>query len=246
MSSVQNRIDALAARQGTSAEEVDLLASAVELYEPAGSPGANTTWFVRLESRTEAFHKTFAGTDVSTAGLYGHEPDEPPMHECAAWRLAAALGAPLSGLVATCVLRTCEGEPGALSRRIHGEGWTDEPMTDTPEQAEAAGFWDALVAQQDRHAGNLRYRPGTLGLIDHGFAFARPGDHLNWSLFLAWRWHEAEDDLREWEREALSRLLASTDLLGMAVVLAADRAEALAERARRMLDTDRLLRPGEF
>jgi hypothetical protein len=48
------------------------------------------------------------------------------------------------------------------------------------------------------------------------------------------------------ERDALQRLLGDPDLLGLANFLLDDRAQALADRARRMLARDEVLRPGEF
>lgn len=243
---VQERVDALVGLQGGSPVEADLLGSPVEHRAVAGSLGANETFYVRLASGTEAFHKPFSGVEVSTAGAYGQDPEEPPLHECAAWRLAAALGAPYAELVAVCVLRIVEGEPGSLSRRVAGEGHTQEPMRRAVEQARAAAFWDALVGQQDRHLGNLRWDGQRLGLIDHGFAFARPGDLLNSSAFLGWRHAQDAAALSEHEHAALERLVASNDLHGMARVLATARTDALATRADRMLATGTLTKMGEF
>jgi hypothetical protein len=48
------------------------------------------------------------------------------------------------------------------------------------------------------------------------------------------------------ERDALARLLGDSDLLGMARFLLPDRAQALADRARLMLQRGEVLRPGEF
>jgi len=48
------------------------------------------------------------------------------------------------------------------------------------------------------------------------------------------------------ERDALTRLLSNSDLLGMARFLLSDRAQALADRAHLMLERDEILRPGEF
>lgn len=54
-----------------------------------------------------------------------------------------------------------------------------------------------------------------------------------------------EDRLIAAERAALEKLL-DEDLHGLGRILATDRADALATRAKRMLDTDRLLLPGAF
>ena len=44
-----------------------------------------------------------------------------------------------------------------------------------------AAFFEAPIGSQDRHDENLRAStpPPYLGLIDHGYAFARPGDYHN-------------------------------------------------------------------
>lgn len=245
---LQDQIDALVRQQGARPDEDDLLTADVAVYEPVDDSGINSTYRVVLETETVAFHKPFAGVATSTALMYGHEPDQVPLNECAAWRLAAALGAPFSELVAVCVLRACEGEAGSLSRYVPGEEALKEAFSDAPEQCAAAAFFDALAAQQDRHHGNARWDSdtGRLGLIDHGFCFALPGDYPNAAEFVAWRWQESRQALTDPEVEALRRLLDSSDLLGLAGVLLSERAQALRERAESMHQRRTILRPGEF
>jgi hypothetical protein len=48
------------------------------------------------------------------------------------------------------------------------------------------------------------------------------------------------------ERDALTRLLSNSDLLGIARFLLPDRAQALVDRARLMLERGEILHPGEF
>lgn len=83
-------------------------------------------------------------------------------------------------------------------------------------------------------------------MIDHGYAFALPGQILNHSDLVAARHGHGAGALLQEERDALDRVLASSDLLGLARFLFDDRAQALADRARRMLARDEVLRPGEF
>jgi hypothetical protein len=83
-------------------------------------------------------------------------------------------------------------------------------------------------------------------LIDHGYAFALPGHILNHSDLVAARHSHGAAALLQEERDALGRLLGDADLLGLANFLLPDRALALADRARRMLARDEVLRPGEF
>jgi hypothetical protein len=247
--SLQKRVDELESRQGSPAEE-HLIYARIAEYEVHGTenPGINSTYYVRLEGGAEGFHKPFAGVDVPAAQYYGHHPDEVPLHECAAWRLALRLGGPYSELVAPCVLRDHEGEVGALSARQYGLPLSGEPFQQVPDACFAAAFFDSLIAQQDRHRGNYRWDPDApkLGLIDHGFAFAKPGQFFNKSVFVVWRWEQGAAELTDGERVLLRGLLDSGDLYGLAWFLLPEEADALAARARRMLEQGTILGPGEF
>jgi hypothetical protein len=44
-----------------------------------------------------------------------------------------------------------------------------------------------MIGQQDRHPGNWRWDGNRLTLIDHGYAFAMPGQILNHSDLVAAR-----------------------------------------------------------
>ena len=245
----QDRVAALVACQGTPAED-HLLNEPIVSYEPHGTaqPGVNRVFHVGLESGKEAFHKPFWGIDVPTATYYGHHPDEVPLNECVAWRLAHCLGEPLSRLIAQCVLRSHEGEAGSLSGRKYGLPRSDEPFHRAPGDCLASAFFDSLIAQQDRHRGNYRWDSGTqeLGLIDHGYSFAVPGQFFNHSAFVAWRWAATQQALTTWERDALQLLLASTNLCGLRLFLEDHRADAVAQRVNQMLHTGAILGPGEF
>lgn len=103
-----------------------------------------------------------------------------------------------------------------------------------------------MIAQQDRHDGNWRWDGERLKLIDHGYTFALPGAILNYSDFVVTRHGHGAAGLLTEEREALTCLLSDSDLLGMARFLLSDRAQALADRARLMLERGEILCPGEF
>ena len=212
---------------------------------PTSTPGVNTTKRLLLSSGDIVFHKPFSGVHVANALAYGQTDETPPLHEAVGWRLAVALGQPWEGLLAPCVLREHAGEPGALL--LQAKGWPGDPApTLNPTWCVPAAFFDSLIAQQDRHPGNWRWDGERVTLIDHGYAFARAGDILNHSDLLAARHIHGAAALLAEEHDALSRLLASEDLLGMAGFLTDDRAQALADRARRMLDRREVLRVGEF
>lgn len=245
----RQRIEVLLGQQ-TSPAELPLVQLDVRQRAPhqTANPGANQTYIVLLEDGSVAYHKPFAGISVPLATAYGHHPDEVPINECAAWRLAHALGHPWDDLATPCVLRACEGEPGSLCARREGLPHALESQLSRPDLWIAAAFFDSLIAQQDRHTGNFRWDAATqrLGLIDHGFAFAVPGAPCNASAFVAWRQSQNQGSLRPEEEGALNRLLGSETLLGLGEVLRPEAGLALRSRARRMLVAGAILPVGEF
>lgn len=156
-----------------------------------------------------------------------------------------ALGPPWDEIVVPCVLREYAGEDGSLSLRA--AGWPrDTAPTLNPTWCLPAAFFDSLIAQQDRHDGNWRWDGNRLTLIDHGYTFALPRAILNYSDFVAARHGRGAASLLTEECDALTRVLSNANLLGMARSLEPARAQALADRARRMLNRGEILRPGEF
>ena len=117
-----------------------------------------------------------------------------------------------------------------------------------PEEANAAAFFDCLIGQQDRHPGNYLAQGDRLTLIDHGYSFARSGDHLNWSFLQRDRVMGGDRDKRLSGPEiaALDKFLDSKDSLGLAGVLAPDRLEAMRDRAERMRRSGQLLLHGDY
>jgi len=243
---IDAQVAAVKLAQGTLTVEQEMLASPFAgPPAPTTTPGVNTTKQLALANGYVVFHKPFSGVHVANALAYGQTDETPPLHDAVGWRLAVALGSPWQEIVAPCVLRDYDGDDGALSLRA--TGWPNDPApTQNPTWYLPAALFDALVAQQDRHAGNWRWDGNRLTLIDHGYAFARPGDILNHSDLLKARHSHGATGLLQEERDALHRLVGDTTLLGMANFLLEDRASALADRAQRMLARDEVLLPGEF
>lgn len=247
---VQDRINLLLERQTAPLIEGILLTQNVVLCQrhTTANPGSNEVFFVVLDGNHQAFHKPFPGVNVPLAQLYGQDPDSVPLNECAAWRLASGIGGLVTDVVTPCILRSISGTAGSLIAHRAGMPLTHEPFLVAPDQCRAAAFFDSLIAQQDRHMKNFRWDPHTtqLGLIDHGFAFAAPGWRFNSSSFVEWR-HQADDpQLSDWELASLEQLRTSGDLHGLAGILTPEQADALDQRATRMLSSGELLPLGDW
>jgi len=249
---LQDRIDRLqaATADGTELEQA-MLREPIRIVErhTTAHPGQSRTYFVVFDSWDQAIHKPFAGQSVPSCGVYRQDRYEAPVHEVVAWRLARALGGRWEQMVPTAVLRDVpKGEGGGVLIDWR-DGWGDPAaFADVTGLAYAAAFWDALIGQQDRHMNNFRYlaRSRRLALIDNAFSFARPGDPINASLFLAYRRSHGATQLAQRELEALSGLLESADLHGLSGFLPPDRLDALEVRAHKMLHTRMLPLPGAF
>jgi hypothetical protein len=243
---IDPQIAAVKAAQGALPIEQQLLGEAFSgPPAPTSTPGVNATKLLALAGGQVVFHKPFSGVHVANALAYGQTDETPPLHDAVGWRLALELGSPWQDLVAPCVLRDHAGDDGALS--LQAPGWPGDPApTQNPIWCLPAAFFDSLIAQQDRHAGNWRWDGSRLTLIDHGYAFALPGQILNHTDLVAARHSHGAAALLQEERDALERLLGDLELLGLARFLLVDRARALADRARRMLARDEVLQPGEF
>ncbi len=243
---IDAQIVAVRAAQGTLGIERSMLNEAFAgPPAPTSSPGVNATKRLALSDGATVFHKPFSGVSVVNALAFGQTDETPPLHDAVAWRVAVALGEPWQSLVSPCVLREHDGDDGALS--LQASGWPgDLAPTLSPTWCSSAAFFDSLIAQQDRHADNWRWDGSRLTLIDHGYAFARPGDILNHTDLLVARRDHGATALLDAERRALERLLGDAGLLGIESLLLPDRAQALRARAERMLARGEVLRPGEF
>lgn len=230
------------AAQGEHRDERSLLAGAV-LTKAAAQGGTNETVRVEFDNGVVAYHKPFSGLNDRLAESFGHTSAQQSMHEVAAWQLARQMGPPWSELVPPCVVREVNGQMGSLAVERSGRNMM-RGFDAVPEWREAA-FFDALIGQQDRHPGNYLISGDRMTLIDHGYAFARPGDMCNWS-FIAGKRAATDPVLTHQERGVLDRLVASRDLFGLAGVLEPERAQAVRSRAERMLSSNRVLAGGDY
>lgn len=251
-----DRIRRLLDLQGSHPVERALLEGEVLAYEPhqTGAAGVNSVYYVELEPDLVAFHKPHDGIVPRIARDYGHSLDTPPVCECAAWQLAKQLGDPFDRLVAVTVYRAA-GPPGSdpdaslegsLALKLEGAAMKGSAIKrEVPDDAMAAGFFDALIGNQDRHAGQFRYDEANhaLGLLDHGFSFPVEGDLCRGAYFQSFR-RQQHPGLTEREREVLRTLVNDPELFGLAGVLEPDRAARLRWRAQRMLDLDVILLKG--
>jgi len=180
--------------------EQDLLRARVITVGTAltATGGTSAPPLVILETRRSAFFKRFRDQRPNVCSHYGHDPMDVPLNEVAAWRLAFAMGDPWRQLLPTAVFRKINEAGGALINDRKAKADL-RVFSEADSQVSAAGFWDALIGQQDRNQQNFRYdRPTrTLGLIDHGFSFARSGDVCTSTIFLTSRYatsHEITDE----------------------------------------------------
>lgn len=251
-----DRVRRLLELQGTDPAERALLDGDVMAYEPhaTAAAGINSTFYVEIEPDLVAFHKPHDGLVPRVARDYGHSLDTPPLCECVAWQLAKRLGEPFDRLVAVTVYRAAgppDDQPeawrdGSLAMKHEGAAMKGAQVKrDVREDALAAGFFDALIGNQDRHAGQFRFdeSAGALGLLDHGFSFPVERALCRGAYFQDFRRREAPQ-LTSHERQQLASLLDEAELFGLAGVLEPDRAERLRWRAQRMLELDVVLLKG--
>lgn len=238
---LRSQIDAVTAAQGVDRDERSMLSGA-ELASKRAHGGTNETRRVGLDNGIIGYHKPFDGLNDRLARGFGQSTAQQSVHEAAAWRLASQMGPPWSEMVPPVVIRESGGRLGSFA--LERPGMPGRQPWNVPEWREA-GFYDALIGQQDRHRNNYLVAGDRLALIDHGYAFARDGDYLNHSDLVRQR-HNTDPVLSHNERQVLDRLLASPDLLGMGSMLEPKRAAALRARAERMRSTGRILAPGEF
>jgi len=137
-------------------------------------------------------------------------------------------------------------ERGSLALRLDGAAFRGSEVTrDAREDALAAGFFDALIGNQDRHAGQFRWDEDNLalGLLDHGFSFPVEGALCRGAYFQSFR-RRQDPLITDDERETLTRLLDDDELFGLEGILEPDRVERLRWRAQRMLDLGVVLLKG--
>jgi hypothetical protein len=242
--------------QGSHPVERALLENDIVAYAPhsTAAAGVNTTFYVELEGDLVAFHKPHEGIVPRVARDYGHSLDTPPICECAAWQLARQLGEPFDRLVAVTVYRAVgpsyedpgSWRDGSLALKHEGAAFKGPAVKrNARDDALAAGFFDALIGNQDRHAGQFRYDEANarLGLLDHGFSFPVEAALCRGAYFQAFRRQE-HPRLTDHEQEVLVALVGDRELFGVGGILEPDRAERLRWRAQRMLDLGVVLLKG--
>lgn len=228
---VDHGVAMLQSSQNERAEERALLELEVSEVQHV-SGGTNITRRVIFEDGSVAYHKSFSGLAEGLASSFGHDEAYQPLHEVAAYRVAHELGEPYASMVPATVLREVDGELGSLQAGITGGDPPYGPI-DQHRGWAAAGFFDALIGQQDRHGGNVLVENGGYKLIDHGYSFSRPADYQNAAEFQMARAIKAPD-LTAAERSLLRRVIDDPTVLGLRGVLPDDRVDALVHRARRM------------
>lgn len=250
---LQGQIHEVISQQGVHRDERSMLTGVPTKITPLGSgadgtpaKGSNTTVKVELDNGMVGYFKPFGGENKDLESAFGQNSAQQSLHEAAAWRLASQLGSPWSEIVPPVVIREVDGQVGSFALERPGKTRVLEPWH-TGEWREAA-FFDVLIGQQDRHPGNFLVAGDRIALIDHGYTFAQPGDRMNYSWLASTRIFggtpifggkemKPQPGLTYQEREALQRLVASPDLLGMASILQPRRARALRVRAEAMLET---------
>lgn len=222
-------------RDLTDLDELRLAYSPVRSVELMWSSSANSVSVVTLASGQRCYHKAVWGVDEELADDYDLDHSgEQALHEVAAWRVARTMGGPWRQMVAPTVLREVNGDLGSAALELPGEVGGGSLRADA---VAAAGLFDAVIGNQDRHSGNYLARDdGGVSLIDHGLAFRRPGDYVN-AVHLQRARIDRDQELSDHEREALGRLRADATLGGCAGFLRPERVEAVRERVDRMLSS---------
>ncbi len=259
----QDRFDALFDLQDSSEQKADrlLLDSVLVEHQALGSGRGHGSGHEQYEMRlrspagadVRAFFKPANGLRRRSLEMFGQTRASCVLAEALAWRFAVALGAPYETLVAPCVLRFFDAidtdAPGAMSLACPGVDESYAPVDEVPEQWAAAALFDALSGQQDRHSGNWLWdeQSQALHLIDHGYGFARRGDHSANSEILRVRRQCGPLGLSDSELALLGRIPDDAGLLGVERVLSESRARSLRSRARTMTEPPRvILREGSF
>jgi hypothetical protein len=240
---------------GPSQLEDDLLRLDVLARRVPGSESVNTVYQCAMAGGREAFHKPHDGMrdhpvlEMPVWKHYGHASGiATGINECAAWRMARAMGAPWDTLVPTAVMRWLPSAPallggwGPLVRKGNGPSGDSVPLGQ-PALCLPAAFFDALIGQQDRHLGNQRYEAATgrLTLIDHGFSLPGGRWRFNASVFVARRHADGLAALEPGELALLDLLPELVVWQELELVLAEDQMLALEWRRSSMRSSGQLL-----
>jgi hypothetical protein len=208
------------------------------VYDRWETQASGGTYLAVFEDGSQAFHKRHDSLKSSTVSDFGHNFNTPPIHECAAWHFAKALGPEYEALLPVTVYRKIDGEWGSLAEELQGKKPGGAAFSDAPEQVNRAGFFDVLVGQQDRHLNNFMWdkATGRLSLFDHGFCFPADGrEHRLRSAALQMQRRYKRVRLGDDEIKLIQRVLESGDLLGIEPLLEPARAAKMTTRLEKLL-----------
>ncbi|HEX8741708.1 MAG TPA: hypothetical protein VF712_01110 [Thermoleophilaceae bacterium] len=227
------RVDHLLGMQGGDERERALFEGEITSYDPLDTGASGGTYVATFPDGSAAYHKRHDSLHTANVHAFGHDVNGPPLHECAAWHFAKALGPRYERLLPTTVYRRIEGRWGSLAAELPGTKPGRPAFVHAVDQVNDAGFFDVLIGQQDRHGNNFLWdaEGGRLGLFDHGFAFPAVGaEHRVRSAVLRnqRRWKQMK--LTDEEVELIERVLGSGDLLGITPLLEPERADEMTRR----------------
>ena len=236
----QEQVSALYESQATTELERELVESLPARVDPFRDRASHVVdlYEVVLETGRLTYFKPLNAYQRATAPLkrallnYSHTPVSTLLSECGAWQLAKNLDGIWEEVGSLAVFR-----PGSVRTRAYFQA--------VPQQAAAGAFFDCVIGQQDRNRGNVLWQEERqrIYLIDHGFAFGRPGDQTGELELSVWRWQHGSRGLTDPELAAAAELVEH-DLYGARDYLDDDRASAVLDRLRRMRQDAEILRPG--
>lgn len=237
------RVDHLLSMQGDPAERV-LCEAEIVMYDVHQTKASGGTYLAVFKDESCAYHKRHDKLNSEKVEAFGHNLNTPPLHECAAWHFAKALGTRYEQLLPVTVYRRVHGRWGSLAAHLPGTKPAGAAYAEAPDQVNDAGFFDVLVGQQDRHLNNFLWDAESrrLGLFDHGFCFPAVGPKhriRTWQLQRQRLYTKLrlDDD----EVELVQRVLDSGDLLGIEPLLEPARAAEMKNRLQRLLDSPQVI-----
>jgi hypothetical protein len=208
--------------------------------------GTSQTYEVTFSDGSRGAFKPIEGVEATAAG-WGHTACSVILNDVAAWLVARGLD--YGSLIRGVVVTTCP-EPGVGigSMQAWLEGQPSASGWETASQIRQAGFFDAVIGQQDRNGSNFVYDDSLdeLGLFDQSFTFPLPG-HQQGASEIVNRVHaDGNAQLDQELEDALDRLEASGEFAAAQQILAPDRFDRMVERIGLIRQQGELLKGGEY